>query len=256
MDDVWREPSMIEIKNLAKYRDTKLIFESVNLSVEPGETLAVIGQSGCGKTTLLKCIIGLEKPTKGSVLLSGHDITKIPQDKLDEIRKKIGMVFQEGALFDSMNVLENVAFPLRQHTNLSEKEISDTVAEKLELMGMEGTQMLMPSQLSGGMRRRVGLARALVMDPDILLFDEPTTGLDPVMTTTISDLIVLLKERFKTASVIVTHDMPTAFKVADFIGMMSEGTILALGTADEIKNSTVPKVRQFVRGERINHEKS
>lgn len=247
---------MIEIKDLAKYRDTKLIFESVNLSVEPGETLAIIGQSGCGKTTLLKCIIGLEKPTKGSVLLSGHDITKIPQDKLDEIRKKIGMVFQEGALFDSMNVLENVAFPLRQHTRFSEKEISDTVAEKLELMGMEGTQMLMPSQLSGGMRRRVGLARALVMDPDILLFDEPTTGLDPVMTTTISDLIVLLKERFKTASVIVTHDMPTAFKVADFIGMMSEGTILALGTADEIKNSSVPKVRQFVRGERINNEKS
>lgn len=245
---------MIEIKNLAKYRDTKLIFESVNLSVEPGETLAVIGQSGCGKTTLLKCIIGLEKPTKGSVLLSGHDITKIPQDKLDEIRKKIGMVFQEGALFDSMNVLENVAFPLRQHTRLSEKEISDTVAEKLELMGMDGTQLLMPSQLSGGMRRRVGLARALVMDPDILLFDEPTTGLDPVMTTTISDLIVLLKERFKTASVIVTHDMPTAFKVADFIGMMSEGTILALGTADEIKNSTVPKVRQFVRGERIQND--
>ncbi len=256
MDDVWRILAMIEIKDLAKYRDTKLIFESVNLSVEPGETLAIIGQSGCGKTTLLKCIIGLEKPTKGSVLLSGHDITKIPQDKLDEIRKKIGMVFQEGALFDSMNVLENVAFPLRQHTRFSEKEISDTVAEKLELMGMEGTQMLMPSQLSGGMRRRVGLARALVMDPDILLFDEPTTGLDPVMTTTISDLIVLLKERFKTASVIVTHDMPTAFKVADFIGMMSEGTILALGTADEIKNSSVPKVRQFVRGERINNEKS
>lgn len=254
MDDVWRILAMIEIKDLAKYRDTKLIFESVNLSVDAGETLAIIGQSGCGKTTLLKCIIGLEKPTEGNVFLFGEDITKISQDKLDELRKKIGMVFQEGALFDSMTVLENVAFPLRQHTRFSEKQISDAVAEKLELMGMDETQNLMPAQLSGGMRRRVGLARALVMEPDILLFDEPTTGLDPVMTTTISDLIVQLKEKLKTATVLVTHDMPTAFKVADFIGMMSEGKILALGTAEEIKHSPVPKVRQFVRGERIQND--
>lgn len=247
---------MIEIQNLSKYRDKKLIFEDVSLSVQAGETLAVIGQSGCGKTTLLKCIIGLEKPTGGHVFLLGEDITETSADRLDAVRKKIGMVFQEGALFDSMNVHENVAFPLRQHTKLSEKEISDLVAEKLELMDMEGTQALMPSQLSGGMRRRVGIARALMLEPEILLFDEPTTGLDPVMTTIISDLILQLKNKFKTASVIVTHDMHTAFKVANYIGMMAEGKILALGTADEISRSTNPKVRQFVRGERMNNHKS
>lgn len=250
MDDV-REFKVIEVHYLSKYRDKKLIFEEVSFSVQAGETLAIIGQSGCGKTTLLKCVIGLEKPTSGNIFLLGEDITTAALEHLDAIRKKIGMVFQEGALFDSMTVHENVAFPLRQHTKHSEKEISSLVAEKLELMEMGGTQNLMPSQLSGGMRRRVGLARALMLEPEILLFDEPTTGLDPVMTTIISDLILQLKNKFKTASVIVTHDMHTAFKVADYIGMMAEGKILALGTADEISQSSNAKVRQFVRGERI-----
>lgn len=223
--------------------------KNINLEVKKGETLVIIGPSGCGKSTLLKHIIGLEKPDQGEIVVFGENIVKLNEIELNRVRKKIGMVFQEGALFDSLSVYENVCFALRWHSRLKEEEIRKIVREKLKLLGMENTENLMPAQLSGGMRRRVGIARALVFDPEIVLFDEPTTGLDPVMTRVISKYIVELKNKLKMTSVVVTHDVEVATFIADRIGMLYEGSLIFLGTVEELKNSEEKIVKNFIKGE-------
>lgn len=238
---------MVELKNLFKKINGKIIYKDINLSINKGETVVILGQSGEGKTTLLKSIIGLDKPTAGKIFVLGEEITRMPEEKLNQIRKRMGMVFQNAALFDSLTVRENVAFPLREHTRFDEEKIRKIVKEKLEIMGMENTENLLPAQLSGGMQRRVGIARALALSPEIVLYDEPTTGLDPVMTEIISDLILELKNRLKVTSVVVTHDMNTAFKIGDRLGMLHQGSLVAIGDKETIFKSNIPIVQQFVK---------
>lgn len=224
------------------------ILRRVDLTVEKGETMAVMGMSGAGKSTLLKCIAGLQRPTGGQMLIDGVDIARMPERDLDRIRRRIGMVFQYAALFDSLNVYENVSFGLRRHSNLSEQAIAEVVRAKLAMVGLPRTETLMPSQLSGGMQKRVGLARALAMDPDIVLYDEPTAGLDPIASATIADLIIKAREQVGVTSIVVTHDVPTIKRVASRIAMLHRGRIIAVGTAEEMENSDDPAVRQFMTG--------
>ena len=239
---------MITLKNLTKVIGNKKILDKINLGIQKGETIVIIGQSGCGKSTLLKNIIGLQKPTSGEIIIFDQKTTNLREEELNKVRIKMGMLFQEAALFDSMTVEENVAFPLRQHTRYKEEKIQGIVRERLKIMGMEGTERLMPAHLSGGMQRRVGLARALALEPEIVLYDEPTTGLDPIMKEVINNLILELKNRLKVTSIVVTHDMDTAFKVGDRIGMLHQGSLILIGTPEEIKASDNPTVQQFIKG--------
>jgi len=240
---------MIEIKDLTKSFDEHLVLDGLSLTIKTGETMVIIGRSGCGKSVLLKHIIGLMKPDSGIVLIDGVDITKLSGRSLDEIRMKFGMLFQGSALFDSMTVEENVGFALGEHTTMDSPAIRQRVKECLALVGLDGVEGLYPAELSGGMRKRVGLARALAMNPEIILYDEPTTGVDPIMGDVINDLIIALRDRLKVTSVVVTHDMRSAYKVADRVAMLYNGTIVELGTPDEIKQSVNPVVQQFIRGE-------
>lgn len=239
---------MITLKNLTKVIGNKKILDKINLGIQKGETIVIIGQSGCGKSTLLKNIIGLQRPTSGEIIIFDQKTTNLREEELNKVRIKMGMLFQEAALFDSMTVEENVAFPLRQHTRYKEEKIQGIVRERLKIMGMEGTEKLMPAHLSGGMQRRVGLARALALEPEIVLYDEPTTGLDPIMKEVINNLILELKNRLKVTSIVVTHDMDTAFKVGDRIGMLHQGSLILIGTPEEIKASDNPTVQQFIKG--------
>src|SRR3989338_684476 len=199
-----------------------------------------MGGSGCGKSTLLRHLIGSIRPDSGEVWMFGRDIAKASEDEMDEIRKKFCMLFQSGALFDSMTVGENIALPLREHTKLDNSVISIVVKMKLELVGLRGFESLMPSQLSGGMKKRVGLARAIVMDPEIVFYDEPTAGLDPIVAGVVDKLTIDLTKKLQITSVVVTHDMNSVFRIADRIVMLHEGNILQIGTSDEIKNSKNP----------------
>ena len=226
----------------------KTVLRWLDLEVEQGETFAVMGMSGVGKSTLLKCISGLLRPTGGEVIVDGVDIARLSETRVREIRRKIGMVFQYAALFDSMNVFENVAFGLRRHRRMSERELRAAVVERLALVGLSGTEKLMPAQLSGGMQKRVGLARALALDPPILLYDEPTTGLDPITAATISELIVRMRDRLGVTSVVVSHDIELIKRVANRIGMLHRGKIITAGTREEIETSDNPVVRQFLEG--------
>ena len=239
---------MITIRQLNYAIGAKRILRDVNLRVERGETLSVMGVSGSGKTTLLKIIAGLLRPSSGQVFVDLSDITKLAEDELNRVRHRLGVVFQYGALFDSLTVYENVSFALARHTHLSKAEIDDIVEEKLSLVGLPETQSLMPSQLSGGMRKRVGLARAIAMSPEVLLYDEPTSGLDPVMTTVIDDLVMGMHDRLGVTSVIVSHALPSIFRISDRIAMLHDGTIIASGTADEIRASKDERVQQFIQG--------
>ena len=239
---------VIRVKNVTKNFGSRRILNGVSLDIYEGETLVVMGGSGCGKSTFLRHLIGAIRPDEGEVWMFGKDIAKAGEDEMDEIRKRFGMLFQAGALFDSMTVGENIALPLREHTKLDENVIGIIVKLKLELVGLRGFENLMPSQLSGGMKKRVGLARAIVMDPKIIFYDEPTAGLDPVMTGVIDKLSIDLTKKLNITSVVVTHDMGSVFRIADRIVMLHQGEVLQIGTADEIRHSKNPVVQQFISG--------
>lgn len=211
--------------------------------------MAVMGMSGAGKSTLLKCMGGLLRPTGGQLVIDGTDIARMNESQLDDVRRRIGMVFQYAALFDSLDVYENVAFGLRRHTNLKESEIADLVQERLAMVGLADTQRKMPSELSGGMQKRVGLARALALNPDIVLYDEPTAGLDPITAATIADLIVKTRDELGVTSVLVTHDIQSIIRVASRIAMIHRGRIIASGSVEEMEQCEDATVRQFMDGD-------
>jgi len=239
---------MIKLIDVHKSFGTQKVLDGINLEIEAGKTTVIIGKSGGGKSVLLKHIIGLLKPDRGEIWVDGVNITKLNDRELNEVRKKFGMLFQEAALFDSMTVGENVAFPLREHTKKSEKEIQEIVADRLRAVGLAGVENKMPSELSGGMKKRVGLARALAMHPQIVLFDEPTTGLDPVMTEAINQLIIETQKNFSLTCVVISHDIDSIFKIGHKIAMLYEGKIIEYGTPEEIKNSRNPVLLQFLSG--------
>lgn len=240
--------AMIEIEDLHKSFGSKVVLAGLTLSIEHGETMVVIGGSGTGKSVLLKHVIGLMKPDNGRVIVDDQDVERLDDAQLIELRKKFGMLFQGAALFDSLSVWENVGFALAQHTTLSPRQIREVAREKLALVGLKGVEDLMPAELSGGMKKRVGLARAIAHDPQIMLYDEPTTGLDPIMADVINELIIRLKEQLKVTSIAITHDMTSAYKIADRIAMLYQGRILEVGTPDQIRASANPAVRQFITG--------
>ncbi len=242
---------MIDIINLHKSFNGNHVLRGVDLHIERGETMVVIGGSGCGKSVLIKHIIGLLRPDEGRVVIGGVDISQLGEKDLNEFRKKYGMLFQGAALFDSLTVWENVGFGLMQHTHLSREEIREMAKHKLEMVGLKGVEGLMPSELSGGMKKRVGLARAIAMEPEIILFDEPTTGLDPIMADAINDLIVEMKKKLNVTAVAITHDMVSAYKIGDRIAMLYDGKILEVGTPEEIKRSENPVVHQFITGSSV-----
>jgi phospholipid/cholesterol/gamma-HCH transport system ATP-binding protein len=239
---------MIEIINIHKSFDNNYVLRGVDLGIERGESMVVIGGSGSGKSVLLKHIIGILSPDEGNVLIDGVDLTALKEFELYEVRKKFGMLFQMSALFDSLSVWENVAFGILRNKSVSDREAKAIAIEKLELVGLIGAEDLMPAELSGGMKKRVGLARAIAHEPQILLYDEPTTGLDPIMADAINDLIVTMKNTLSVTSVAITHDMSSAYKIADRIAMLYEGKIIEVGSPDEIKNTANPIVRQFITG--------
>jgi phospholipid/cholesterol/gamma-HCH transport system ATP-binding protein len=242
---------MIELRDIHKSFGENHVLRGVNLRVERGESLVIIGGSGSGKTVLLKHIIGLLKPDRGKVIVDSVDLSELDEDGLNKVRKKFGMLFQSSALFDSMKVWENVGFGLKQHTHLTDSEIKEIAIQKLNMVGLVGVEDLMPSELSGGMRKRVGLARAIAMEPEILLYDEPTTGLDPIMADAINNLIVKMREKLNITSIAITHDIRSAYKIADTIAMLYNGVIIAKGSAEEFKNTSNPVVRQFIEGSAV-----
>ena len=240
---------LIKIENLQKNFGGRPVLKGINLDIYRGETMVIMGGSGCGKSTLLRHIIGAMKPDEGRVIFMGKDVNTLNEDGLNEIRKKFGMLFQSAALFDSMNVGQNIALPLKEHTQLDSKIINIIVKMKMELVGLRGFENLMPSMLSGGMRKRVGLARAIVMDPEVVFYDEPTAGLDPIMTAVIDKLVIDLSKKLNITSIVVTHDMKSVFRVADRIAMLHKGEVQQVGTPAEIEKSSNPIIRQFVAGE-------
>ena len=242
---------MLELIDLHKSFGGNHVLRGASLKVEKGESMVVIGGSGSGKSVLIKHIIGTLKPDKGSVLIDGVDIATLSENELYETRKRFGMLFQMAALFDSMRVWENVAFALMRHGKLKENDAKEIAIEKLRMVGLVGVENLMPSELSGGMKKRVGLARAIAHEPEILLYDEPTTGLDPIMADAINDLIIEMKQKLSVTSVAITHDMHSAYKIADRIAMLYQGRIIEIGTPDEIKSTGNAIVRQFITGSAV-----
>lgn len=254
---------MIQLVDLHKAFGSKKVLQGLDLQVAKGESRVIIGGSGSGKSVILKHIIGILKPDKGDVLIEGVNMAKLQENALYEARKKFGMLFQMAALFDSMNVWENVGFALVRQKNMKPKDVKEIAVEKLKMVGLVGVENLSPAELSGGMKKRVGLARAIAHEPEILLYDEPTTGLDPITADAINDLIVEMRERLFVTSIAITHDMNSAYKIADRISMLYEGKIIETASPDEIKNTGNPVVRQFITGsavgpikiEGVNHER-
>ena len=239
---------MISLTNIHKSFGDNKVLDGFNLEVERGETLVIIGQSGIGKSVLLKLIIGLLTPEEGRIVIDGTDITGLGENDLNRLRRKFGMLFQSSARLNSLSVEENVALPLKEHTRLSKEEISRRVKEKLKLVGLEKVEGMKPADLSGGMKKRVGLARAIIRNPEIILYDEPTTGLDPIVAGTINELVLALKTKLKITSLAVTHDMASAYKIADRVAMIHNGSIIEIGAVEQIKNTENPVVRRFISG--------
>jgi len=239
---------LVQVKSLSKSFGKQVVLKEISLEVGQGETLSVLGRSGTGKSVLLKLIIGLHKPDSGSIRVNGEDVTKLGLKELNEVRKKVGFLFQQAALYDSLSIEENVAFPLRRHSNMSEEESRKRVRELLASVGMEKDAHKLPGELSGGMQKRVGLARALALEPDILLFDEPTAGLDPITAAEIDDLILRLQKEKRMTSVVVTHDIHSARAVSDRVALMRDGQVLIEGTFADLQKSRDPFVMQFLDG--------
>ncbi len=246
--------AVISLRQLNITFGTHTVLDNIDLDVYKGETLAVLGPSGTGKSTVLRSMIGLLEPDGGQIFIQGEDVSGLDEDGWNRLRMKMGMVFQYSALFDFLTVGENVAFGLRQHTDKSDEEIQGIVTQMLDLVGLPDTQDLYPAELSGGMKKRVGLARAIAVNPEIVLYDEPTAGLDPIMSRNISRLIKKTQEQLHVTSVLVTHDMQSAFYAADRVAMLYEGHIVAIGTAEEMKNSTNPIVKAFIEGREIKEQ--
>jgi phospholipid/cholesterol/gamma-HCH transport system ATP-binding protein len=239
---------MIRIRGLRRRLGSKQVLDGVDLEVRTGETIVVMGRSGTGKSVLLRHVIGLMTPDEGSIEIDGVELVGLGERELGEVRKRFGMLFQSGALFDSMTVGENIGLPLREHLRLDEAEIEKRIAERLSWVGLEAVEHMKPASLSGGMKKRVALARAIAMDPKFVLYDEPTTGLDPIMADVIDRLIRSLQKRLGVTSVVVTHDMTSAYKVADRMALLHEGRVVFLGTPEETRTTSDPLVRQFVEG--------
>ena len=238
--------AMISLRNLRVSYGEREILHGIGFDVMRGETLVILGGSGSGKSTLLRTLVGLERPSSGEIWLKGKNIAAISSAEMDEIRKKIGMSFQGGALFGSMTVGENVALPLREHTKLEDSTIEIILRLKLDQVGLSGFENYMPSQLSGGMKKRAAVARALAMDPEILFFDEPSAGLDPIIAAGVDQLILELKQAFHMTIIVVTHELASAFLIADRMVLIDKGNVVAIGTSEEMRSSTHPRVRQFL----------
>jgi len=241
----------VEFRGVHKAYGVKRVLRGVDLKVYRGEVLVILGGSGSGKSVTLRHMLGLEAPDSGRVFVEEEDITELPEEALYRVRKKFGMLFQSGALFDSMTVFENVAFPLREHTEMSEEEIARAVREKLELVNLPNTAHLMPVDLSGGMRKRVGLARSIVLDPKMILYDEPTTGLDPITAAKINEMIIDLQAKLNVTSVVVTHDIQSAFSVGDRIAFLNRGVFEWVGSIDAARDSDHPMLREFFRASAV-----
>jgi len=241
----------VEFRDVNKAYGNKQVLRGADLKVYRGEVLVILGGSGSGKSVTLRHMLGLEAPDSGRVIVEDEDITDHPEEELYRVRKKFGMLFQSGALFDSMNVFENVAFPLREHTEMSEEEIARAVKEKLGLVNLPNTEHLMPVDLSGGMRKRVGLARSIVLDPKMILYDEPTTGLDPITSQKINELIIDLQSKLNVTSVVVTHDIQSAFSVGDRIAFLNKGVFEWVGTMEEARTSEHPVLREFLKASAV-----
>jgi phospholipid/cholesterol/gamma-HCH transport system ATP-binding protein len=239
---------MIKIIDLHKSYGKNRVLQGVNLTIEKGETLVIIGRSGSGKSVLIKHLIGLIKPDKGEIYVDGVETTCLNEDELGQIRRKFAILFQGAALFDSLTVLQNVSFGLEKYTDFSPKRIKDLAREALHHVGLRGIENLMPHELSGGMKKRVGLARAIAYQPEIILYDEPSTGIDPIRADAINDLIIQMKKELRVTSVVITHDMVSTYKVADRVAMLYKGKIIETGTPEEIKASRSPVVQQFISG--------
>ncbi|HVT42793.1 MAG TPA: ABC transporter ATP-binding protein [Thermoanaerobaculia bacterium] len=237
---------IVEFRDVQKAYGRKKVLRGASFSLFRGEVLVILGGSGTGKSVTLRHMLGLEAPDEGRVIVAGEDITDLEESELFRVRKKFGMLFQSGGLFDSMSVYENIAFPLREHTTMEEEEIASMVREKLEMVNLPGTERLMPVDLSGGMRKRVGLARAIVLNPEVVLYDEPTTGLDPITADTINQMMIGLQTKLSITSVVVTHDIHSAFTVGDRIAFLNNGIFEWIGTMDEARRSDHAILREFL----------
>jgi phospholipid/cholesterol/gamma-HCH transport system ATP-binding protein len=241
---------MLTVKNLTKMFGTNVVLDNISLKIDEGKTTVIIGPSGCGKTVLIKHLIALLRPTSGEVYFKDHRIDNLNEKELHKIRTHYGFLFQGGALFDSLSVTENIIFPIRQHCKITNwKDVEDLVKSKLAMVGLDGFQQFYPSNLSGGQRKRVALARAIALNPEVILYDEPTTGLDPIRSDVINELVLKLQKELGVTSVVVTHDMTMAYKISDRIIMLHNGRIIADGDADHIRNHPHPVVQQFISGQ-------
>lgn len=242
--------NIIELRDVHTAFNGQRVHSGINLCIKEGEVMSLIGSSGVGKSVLLKELIGILKPDKGEILIMGRNIVPLKEEELIKIRRNIGILFQGSALFDSLTVYENIAYPLREHTKLKEKEIEEKVREKLGLVGLEGVEQKLPDELSGGMKKRVGLARAIAVEPKIILYDEPTTGIDPIMADKINELILDLQNKLGTTTIVVTHDLHCVKKVTNRLAMLSDGKIITEGTWDDFENSEIKVIRDFIAGSR------